>query len=564
MTDDAKETNSELDDLDAQLDALLNDIEASDEALKDARVEDESTLDTIESLVASASDAPKADADPQGTDDDENAVDDEALDFDKLTASVAAAQQFVSENTAEAVAATSDDTAEVDEEAAHAMADLVLRQAREERAAARPTEPASAPAAPPTTEQPPVPQPIQTRQPLPVAQVASANAGQVETANDPAAHDSEPQYNDAASLKAALDDMFAELEGNPSPAPADAATAVAEAAAPANAEVVEDGAADVLNLADSLSNDELQAQLDALLSGDTSEETIDTAQQLIDDTKSANANDAAALAAKDDDLVSQIQELLDDARAAQADIDDAYDKTDQTDSDVDAVDARPSATVEKQPGSAKKADAEPQADAALDEIDTLLAEQAEEAIDGDFDTPEDVLAAERPAPRVAGREEGVDDDVMPMHIEEPDMEGSFDTPDVIEATAEQSGNTIVGLDDDEADHAFDASADDVAAELDSQPELSTKKRKPAAPKAAEPAPAQTGNVRQRLAELARNLHPTRLGEQTQTLKSVCEAVNSPLERVSPSTRDMIGYIGLITIFNAGVLIAWRVAMSLLA
>lgn len=456
MADDAAKHGSSEDDLidlDAQLDALLEQIEDDGDALPEVTSDDVSSPDDLDAAVDAASEAVKQ----VGA--DSLAESDEA-DLDEVEAALEAARLT-----------TENDNASSDTDAEAAATD---------------------------SNEPEI----------------EGDFEAVTELEQPAAEASEA-LSDTTSLDTALDEMFAATADDESPVEQDTVAA------------------------------------------DTNDDEVDA--EPVQDGQSQDESSKAG-----DALVMQIQELLDDARAAQTDIESAYkaNEDDEQSTTVETEDGAPQDAVAEQ-GPAIEV-AEGPKDAALDEIDTMLAEHAEEAIDGDFDTPEDIVAADRPAPQVAGAQTGVDDEVEPMHLAEPDLEGSFEAPEVL-ASTDADADRAASQSENEAGGDFDSDAADVAAELDSQPELATTKADRKSKKSESSAEVgATAGIRDRLALLVHQMHPSRIGGQTQTLKAICETVNAPLDRTSSATRDMIGYIGLITLFNATCLLAYRLAVALFA
>ncbi|MCE9591189.1 MAG: hypothetical protein K8S99_11770 [Planctomycetes bacterium] len=183
-------------------------------------------------------------------------------------------------------------------------------------------------------------------------------------------------------------------------------------------------------------------------------------------------------------------------------------------------------------------------------LDTTLAQEADDAIAGDFETPQDVIltaaatasaaqeqaqanahaqapqantaAGERPAKNLSDVEE------------EPALEGDFESPAELVAKATVKAAA--------PPPGFTAGAADVAKELDSQPE----KNAGATPRAREPvAPRRPRTFALSPAALAKGLFVL---------------LNRPLANASVQTRNLVGWVGLLTLFNATLLIAGSMVM----
>lgn len=183
----------------------------------------------------------------------------------------------------------------------------------------------------------------------------------------------------------------------------------------------------------------------------------------------------------------------------------------------------------------------------LDDIDQMLADEADQAVAGDFETLSEVLEpAAAPEPQEAAianeaqakqnqadaqatneisaeAEAGTDAD-----DEEMDFAGSFETTDDI-ITQEPETASEQSLSED---------AQAVARELDEQPE----NKHAATAGSINSAGAGSGGLAQRVMNLAA------FARVPDVAKQVCETISRPMEAVAPQTRDMVGYIGLITLF----------------
>lgn len=180
------------------------------------------------------------------------------------------------------------------------------------------------------------------------------------------------------------------------------------------------------------------------------------------------------------------------------------------------------------PGSAKEGSApagargEPEP---IGQIDQMLADQADEAMSGDFETVTDLL--EEPSPA------------------EEDLDGAFQAPEQLEGADELAGTTA----DDQHAAPVSAGAAEVAAELDSQPE-DLPAAAPMTPRGVAAAMA-AGPVK---GKAVINLAAIRAAERA--LKRICAVINSPVMRLSPEWRDTIGWIALAVAPPAIVLVLY--------
>jgi hypothetical protein len=250
---------------------------------------------------------------------------------------------------------------------------------------------------------------------------------------------------------------------------------------------------------------DLGKQIDSLLTSATEamegadDAAASTAAQATDAVASAAAG-AAPPAGGDgdlagDELAKQIQELLDTAKES-----------------TEATPAHAAAGPDPAPEVSARA---------IEKIDEALAESADDAVAGDFET---VAEADGQAgAAAAGRR--VEDDVPDATQTEPDLEGGFSSPDALMQTPAAAG--------------FSADARSVAQELDSQPENAAKPAKRDKPaKAKAPRDPRDPNA-------------------PSLLRRTLILINAPLLHASKQTRDLVGWVGLLTVFNASVLLMAR-------
>lgn len=265
---------------------------------------------------------------------------------------------------------------------------------------------------------------------------------------------------------------------------------------------------------------ELDNQLDALLStineADPNATSADTHANITsnDDSAKRNATEINAAVADPppvedilgDDLANQIQELLDSTAESMGE------------------NTKLAATADENPAATPQAPAVSDANdrAEIKALDATLAADADDAIAGDFETTEDVVAAANlEAAPTTTSEAAAPHTPEAMSVDnEPSLEGDFESPADLVAKAESKNG---------------ASAADVARELDSQPEK---------------APRTGGLKKPRL--------PVTVSPKL--LKSAVILVNRPFANASPQTRNLIGWVGLLTLFNAGILIAGSLIM----
>ena len=363
---------------------------------------------------------------------------------------------------------------------------------------------------------------------------------------------------------------------------------------------------------------------------------VEDAAPVVDDAAAAVEDPAAETVqsevAQDEeaslDLASQIQQLLDDARTHQPDASaastaaaarpasrpeasqpdpltaddvsaDASEITDAAAVDAalqsfDQNDFEPAAPVEESAeppqaaatrptttAQASSRPADPPQDHAMgetlniDDIDQLLADDADNALAGDFETISEVLATEQlpdippqpsrlagatPAPAAqpapaAAAPASPEASATPAESQEfeDELEGSFEEPEAVMQSAAESPSSTLS-----------PGAMAVAQELDDQPEnrvrASAKQDSQDAPPEStdQPAPARPSAI----AAMARTVL-AELKTAPELIRSTCEIINRPLVALTPQTRDMIGYIGLITLFWGSVTLVGRIIVMMM-
>ncbi len=206
----------------------------------------------------------------------------------------------------------------------------------------------------------------------------------------------------------------------------------------------------------------------------------------------------------------------------------------------------------------------------IDAIDDFIAEQADDLLGGEFETVYEALGEttesdttpRTPTPEATGDQRTDAEELAHLGTAEQVLESGMDD-DMFASPDELSGAADDGV-------AFSAGADDVARELDDQPEQRASEPEavedPSADSSAESTstPTQAG-WRLRLAALVRKATPVvhgagRLG--LEVTYRTCEIVNRPLQRFSPQTRHTIGYLAIIHVFVGSAILLSKLASAL--
>ncbi len=229
----------------------------------------------------------------------------------------------------------------------------------------------------------------------------------------------------------------------------------------------------------------------------------------------------------DDALASQIQEMLDDARSAEA-----------------AVDETPTTVAQPVAAPAASAAAELDAvDVSIQAIDEMLAEAADDAVAGEFETVDEVLSTQAPAAKAAPAAVARSVAAMTQAPPAGDDVAGHDDPDAVPgdfASPEELLRTSTALaadsdaDTDAVAGVLTGSAAAVAGELNSGERSEPKGPTP---------PTASRRRTPAIVTCNRNLRRT-LG-----------LINRPLDSVSPSIRNAIGLLGAANIvLGAGMLV----------
>lgn len=287
---------------------------------------------------------------------------------------------------------------------------------------------------------------------------------------------------------------------------------------------------------------DIEQQLDDLLSQLATVDPQSMVGAETDDSTAAPVTASAVTANPEDKLASQIQEMLDDARVAESPISATADPL----LDEPAVPAASAPQV---------ADAtNDDAIVPIQAIDEMLAEAADDAVTGEFETLDQVLAMqdapqETPPPSpIAAKATAAETPAATQtpppagdHRDDADdaIAGDFETPEQLLAASTNVAATVTSADTAQVTAVLGGSAAAVAAELNADsPAKSTKTA--SVPKIASP---QTGTM-------------VILCERG--LRRILGTINRPLDAVSPATRSVIGWLGVITLFNGGAMLVYSV------
>ena len=184
----------------------------------------------------------------------------------------------------------------------------------------------------------------------------------------------------------------------------------------------------------------------------------------------------------------------------------------------------------------------------MDAIDALLADQANDAVTGEFETINDVLAAKQAemgrtdqplTDQLPVERQGADP--PPQDEEEQYLEGTFDTPKNV-------------IEDDPAE----GSSQSIARELDEQPEAieidASKNDESTGPKSI----------------LEDSADPEELGKKpivavlTAAVKHGSYVTNLPISRLSESKRQLVGYVAMLTLFNGAMWFGFNLIKAMFA
>ncbi len=248
------------------------------------------------------------------------------------------------------------------------------------------------------------------------------------------------------------------------------------------------------------------------------------------------AKPEAVVAVSEDDLASQIQGLLDDVQAKGVDAVTSKEPEAQAAQDVtepEPVEPEPVETMAGTEEATSQAESPEDAGAvSIDQIDAMLAESAEQAIEHGPEVEagvpgtDEVLAAEAKAEQEAEARAQAKRESAEQVVPEPVSETE---PEPISATEPQ------------AVEAIGASAADVANELDEEAQAVGVSIP--ADEAGEPVSAEPVGVDVPEAVI---INHSGLKKAEHALLQVCGKINRPLNGLSPEMRDTVGYAGVVT------------------
>lgn len=270
-------------------------------------------------------------------------------------------------------------------------------------------------------------------------------------------------------------------------------------------------------------------------------------------------------------------EKVDDAAKVEAE---AFDKVDDAATiEAEAFDKVEGSTAEAEAAAFDKVDdtAAVKADAAsVEQIDQMLAENADDAIAGDFETAAEVIAAEgetaadaAPPPPSAGGKIVIetnakatrhDASAAPADAagqEEEDLAGAFESPEDSDKAEIEHTKLVPNTTGETADES------DAIPEGDTVAVESTEAHEPqaqAAPAAVKQAATPRGVKHSAPAEPAPP-QPPAAHRRPSIVKRLCALINAPLANAQPWVRDGIGWVALITLFNGAVFLGMEISSN---
>ena len=314
-------------------------------------------------------------------------------------------------------------------------------------------------------------------------------------------------------------------------------------------------------------DDDLGAQLDALVS-DLRQAEPDLVKDVL---KTAGEQSKRSRAARSSEAITEAPASTGDAPSAPSPAE-----------PVEPAVAEPPPAVEAADDSATQSQAEVKDEdqTTMDAIDDLLAEQADDAVAGEFETVNDVLAAAEgeagSTAEASAAEPSADQPAVerrgagppPQDEEELDFEGTFDTPDqVIADSGEREGPAVeaapaqpVEQQEIEAE-PVEGSSESVAQELDEQPEA-VEVDASASDESAEPKSALEDSAEP--AESVESGKKPAVVVLTTSLKRGGYVMNLPIARLSESKRQLVGYVALLTMFNGVMWFGFNLVKSMFA
>ena len=238
----------------------------------------------------------------------------------------------------------------------------------------------------------------------------------------------------------------------------------------------------------------------------------------------------------DNELGDQIQALLNDVQTQQA----------------QPLAASPPAASESEPPPvtaevATQADEAPEAGVvSIQQIDAMLAESAEQAIEAEPDPSErvpgtdEIFAAEQQAEAQAAEARAR----VTAEAEAQALASSAQA----EAAHEPVPQPVPAEPQPQPTQSFSADADDVARELDEEPQPAPSPSPAASPVEAVIPQAEPASVQEVSHEPAEAVVPqANLKKAELAMLHLCGTINRPLNRLSPEMRDLVGWVGVVTV-----------------
>lgn len=441
----------------------------------------------------------------------------------------------------------------------------------------------------------------------------AADAVAVETAPEPQA---EPAAEEPTDLASQLDALMAKVGSDP-PTSTDGTAAPAQDVAdeqPVDTAAIVDGPDDVED-----AFDDLQGAFDAVqdVIAELDDEPDPTPEPVANHAPAAAKETEAEVQGRDDDLAAQLQSLLDEASQEEAERfvspeellreDDSAEDDDELEGDFTATVEDVIAEAEAAPENQAKPQTEPEADAdanappLIDQIDSLLADHADDAISGEFESVDQLLGvSDTSDENVADADDELDDEddelggdfqsmddlltkpdpapakpepVMPKpdpRREEPAMEldeidGLFEAPAALSARpaaqaapADAAPNSADPLDDDDGDAGGFESLD----ALFSAPPPSVEDRDGSPPAEAATSKAKSESKRKSKAKPSTEAWTLTLNLAVLQAAAVllmgwtlwaCAMVNKPMDKLPSDIKQTVGWVAL-AIAGPGVLL----------
>jgi hypothetical protein len=276
-------------------------------------------------------------------------------------------------------------------------------------------------------------------------------------------------------------------------------------------------------------------------------------------------------------LASQIQELLDDAadqqkqaesKAVPAETQEAQGASTAAATPTDSSNPRPGNLAPVASSATPAAPVDPVEQEVLHQIDDHLAQEADNAVAGDFETVHEVLAQGEGTNALPSTEASQSGSVNPAAPANSVSGGAIANRATQQSSVAPHGGAAPAgtqqLPTLTERNPTGATAADVARELDEQPETAHSASAAAAVSnivvgtgnAARPITSPTSSTAV-VSRSQRNLLAPVQGA-SRTFRRILAAVNGPLARFSPDTRANIGYVGVVVMFSGAVLLSYAI------